>query len=168
MPAGTRLLILVENLTVPFDRRVWMEATSLVEAGFQVSVICPTGGEYTRPFERSEGVSIHRYRAASPTSSHLSYALGIRGDVRRSLALRERVLELRRRLHGAEHAEVAQALNDVGRSLRFLGRLDEAERHLREAVAMWRGLEGETSVIQTPVRSSGMPWALRAASLSSW
>jgi glycosyltransferase involved in cell wall biosynthesis len=50
-----------------------MEATSLVEAGFQVSVICPTGGEYTRPFERLEGVSIHRYRAASPTSSHLSY-----------------------------------------------------------------------------------------------
>ncbi len=70
---GTRLLIIVENLTVPFDRRVWMEATSLVEAGFQVSVICPTGGEFTRAFERLEGVSIYRYRAASPTSSHLSY-----------------------------------------------------------------------------------------------
>jgi glycosyltransferase involved in cell wall biosynthesis len=73
LPARTRLLIIVENLTVPFDRRVWMEATSLVEAGFQVSVICPTGGEYTRPYERLEGVAIYRYRAASPTQSHLSY-----------------------------------------------------------------------------------------------
>jgi len=73
VPSGTRILIIVENLTVPFDRRVWMEATSLTEAGFQVSVICPTGGEYTRAYERLEGVSIYRYRAPSPTQSHLSY-----------------------------------------------------------------------------------------------
>jgi glycosyltransferase involved in cell wall biosynthesis len=73
VPAKTRLLIIVENLTVPFDRRVWMEATSLVEAGFQVSVICPTGGEHTRPYERLEGVSIYRYQSPSPTQSHLSY-----------------------------------------------------------------------------------------------
>lgn len=69
----TRVLIIVENLTVPFDRRVWMEATSLTEAGYQVSVICPTGGEHVRPYERLEGVAIYRYRAPEPTRGHLSY-----------------------------------------------------------------------------------------------
>jgi glycosyltransferase involved in cell wall biosynthesis len=71
--SSTRVLIIVENLTVPFDRRVWMEATSLVEAGFQVSVICPTGGEHVRPFERLEGVSVYRYPAPRATRGHLSY-----------------------------------------------------------------------------------------------
>jgi glycosyltransferase involved in cell wall biosynthesis len=71
--SSTRVLIIVENLTVPFDRRVWMEATSLVEAGFQVAVICPTGGEHVRPFERLEGVSIYRYPSPRATRGHLSY-----------------------------------------------------------------------------------------------
>jgi glycosyltransferase involved in cell wall biosynthesis len=71
--SSTRVLIIVENLTVPFDRRVWMEATSLTEAGFQVSVICPTGGEFTRPYERLEGVAIYRYPAPRATRGHLSY-----------------------------------------------------------------------------------------------
>lgn len=75
MPVGskTRVLIIVENLTIPFDRRVWMEATSLTEAGFQVTVICPTGGEHVRPYERLEGVAIYRYPAPRPTRGHLSY-----------------------------------------------------------------------------------------------
>jgi glycosyltransferase involved in cell wall biosynthesis len=54
-----RVLILVENLPVPFDRRVWMEATTLTAAGYGVSVICPKGtyGWY----EELEGVRIYRY-----------------------------------------------------------------------------------------------------------
>ena len=36
---GRRVLIIVQNLPVPFDRRVWLEATSLTEAGYGVSVI---------------------------------------------------------------------------------------------------------------------------------
>ena len=36
-----KILIIVQNLPVPFDRRVWMEATSLQKEGFVVSVICP-------------------------------------------------------------------------------------------------------------------------------
>ena len=39
--AGRRVLILVQNLPVPFDRRVWMEATTLQRAGYRVSVVCP-------------------------------------------------------------------------------------------------------------------------------
>ena len=36
-----RVLILVQNLSVPFDRRVWLECQSLIEAGFRVAVVCP-------------------------------------------------------------------------------------------------------------------------------
>jgi hypothetical protein len=38
-----RVLFLVENLPSPFDRRVWQEATSLRDAGYLVSITCPTG-----------------------------------------------------------------------------------------------------------------------------
>ena len=56
-----RVLIIVQNLPVPFDRRVWLEATSLAEAGYFVSVICPKAKGYTASFETLEGVEIYRY-----------------------------------------------------------------------------------------------------------
>lgn len=59
-PRAKRILILVENLPVPFDRRVWMEATTLVAAGYGVSVICPQG-DYAERREVRDGVSIYRY-----------------------------------------------------------------------------------------------------------
>lgn len=80
------------------------------------------------------------------TSSHLSYALGVKGEVRRSLALREQVLAARVRLHGEVSAEVAQARNDFGRSLRFLGRTADAEHELRRAVELRRRLEGDRAL----------------------
>ena len=46
--AGRKVLIIVENLPVPFDRRVWLEATTLAGAGAQVSVICPIAKGFTR------------------------------------------------------------------------------------------------------------------------
>jgi glycosyltransferase involved in cell wall biosynthesis len=66
MESAGRVLILVENLSVPFDRRVWLEATTLQRAGYQVSVICPRGKKCdTTPYEEIEGIQIHRY--ALPT-----------------------------------------------------------------------------------------------------
>ncbi|MCP4308014.1 MAG: glycosyltransferase family 4 protein, partial [bacterium] len=56
-----RVLIIVENLPVPFDRRVWQEATALRQAGYGVSVICPQGKGYDRGFETIDGVDIHRH-----------------------------------------------------------------------------------------------------------
>src|SRR5215469_11454222 len=38
-----RVLIIVQNLPVPFDRRVWLECRSLTDAGYQVAVVCPKG-----------------------------------------------------------------------------------------------------------------------------
>ena len=56
-----RVLIIVQNLPVPFDRRVWLEATSLTKAGYVVSVICPKAKGYTASFETLEGIDIYRY-----------------------------------------------------------------------------------------------------------
>ncbi len=70
-----RVLIVVENLPVPLDRRVWLEATTLVAHGYQVSVICPTGRGWTAPYEEIEGVHIYRY--PEPHEAHsgaLAYA----------------------------------------------------------------------------------------------
>ncbi len=63
-----RVLIVVENLPVPFDRRVWAEATTLVQAGYEVSVICPTGKDAEAPYELLEGV--HVYRHPLPVEGH--------------------------------------------------------------------------------------------------
>lgn len=56
-----RVLIIVQNLPVPFDRRVWLEATTLQRAGYDVSVICPRAKGFTASYELLEGVHIHRY-----------------------------------------------------------------------------------------------------------
>ena len=63
-----RVLIVVENLPVPLDRRVWLEATSLTEAGYKVSVICPMGRGWTKAYEEIQGVHIYRY--PEPVEAH--------------------------------------------------------------------------------------------------
>ena len=63
-----RVLIVVENLPVPLDRRVWLEATTLTAHGYEVSVICPTGRGWDKSYEVIEGVHIHRYPA--PPEAH--------------------------------------------------------------------------------------------------
>jgi glycosyltransferase involved in cell wall biosynthesis len=56
-----RVLIVVQNLPVPFDRRVWLEATTLSRNGYGVSVICPKAKGFTAARETLEGVDIYRY-----------------------------------------------------------------------------------------------------------
>jgi glycosyltransferase involved in cell wall biosynthesis len=58
---GKRILFLVENLPSPFDRRVWQEATTLREAGYTVSIVCPTGKGCEKKFEAIDGIDIWRY-----------------------------------------------------------------------------------------------------------
>ena len=60
-----RILILVENLPSPFDRRVWQEATTLRDAGYTVSIICPTGRGYEKKHEAIDGIEIWRYALPS-------------------------------------------------------------------------------------------------------
>lgn len=56
-----RVLIVVQNLPVPFDRRVWLEATTLAQAGYQVSVICPKMKGFNASRETIEDIEIYRY-----------------------------------------------------------------------------------------------------------
>lgn len=56
-----KILIVVENLPVPFDTRVWQEATTLVANGYVVSVVCPKGKGYDKSEEVIEGVHIFRH-----------------------------------------------------------------------------------------------------------
>lgn len=68
-----RVLVIVQNLPVPLDRRVWLECQALVAAGYQVSVICPKGpGDPA--YQELDGVVIHKYRPAPPTTGMLSFA----------------------------------------------------------------------------------------------
>ena len=60
-----KVLIIVQNLPLPFDRRVWLEAKTLTNAGYQVSIICPTGkhGKYQDRYEYLDNIHIYRYPA---------------------------------------------------------------------------------------------------------
>ena len=68
-----RVLILVENLPSPFDRRVWQEATALREAGYTVSIICPTGRGCEARFEAIDGIEIWRYPLPTEGAGALGY-----------------------------------------------------------------------------------------------
>ncbi|XVV39088.1 glycosyltransferase family 4 protein [Streptomyces sp. CA-100214] len=69
-----RALILVENLSVPFDRRVWQECTTLRDAGWTVHVICPRGTKRdTEPEAEIDGVRIHRYPLRAATGGPAGY-----------------------------------------------------------------------------------------------
>src|ERR1700727_88208 len=49
--AGRKVLIIVDELPVQCDRRVWQEAGALRDAGAAVSIICPTGKGYETRYE---------------------------------------------------------------------------------------------------------------------
>ena len=68
-----KILIIVENLPVPFDTRVWKEACALQQAGYQVSVISPRGKGYTQNHEVLDGVHIYRHPAPPEGNSAFGY-----------------------------------------------------------------------------------------------
>ena len=70
-----RVLIIVENLPCPFDRRVWQEARTLVAAGYTVSIICPKGKGYEASRESLEGIEIYRHSLPFEAAGALGYAL---------------------------------------------------------------------------------------------
>jgi GT2 family glycosyltransferase/glycosyltransferase involved in cell wall biosynthesis len=69
----TDVLILVQNLPVPFDRRVWQEALALVGGGYTVHVVCPATREYRRRRETLDGVRIYRYRPGPEARRSAAY-----------------------------------------------------------------------------------------------
>lgn len=73
--SARRVLILVENLPSPFDRRVWQEATTLHANGYGVSIICPTGKGYEKYYEEINGIHIYRYDLPIEAEGAKGYAV---------------------------------------------------------------------------------------------
>ncbi len=72
--ADRKVLIIVENLPVPFDRRVWQEARALKAAGAEVAVVSPTGKGFTETYECLEGIHVYRHPLPVEANSAVGYA----------------------------------------------------------------------------------------------
>jgi glycosyltransferase involved in cell wall biosynthesis len=68
----TRVLIIVQNLPVPFDRRVWLECKALTSAGHQVAVVCPKG-DGDPSHEVIDSVELYKYKPYAPGGSKLDF-----------------------------------------------------------------------------------------------
>ena len=70
-----RILIVIENLPAPFDRRVWQEARALRDAGYQVVILCPQMKGYNAKHELLEGIDIYRHPLPLEARGALGYLL---------------------------------------------------------------------------------------------
>jgi glycosyltransferase involved in cell wall biosynthesis len=68
-----KVLIIVENMPVPLDFRVWKEARSLRDAGYTVTVLCPKGKGVNKAYELQEGVHIYRHPTPDEGNSPAGY-----------------------------------------------------------------------------------------------
>jgi glycosyltransferase involved in cell wall biosynthesis len=69
------VLIVVENLPVPLDRRVWQESCTLRDAGYEVAVVCPRMRGYMAPYECVEGIHIYRHWISEEASGIAGFLL---------------------------------------------------------------------------------------------
>ena len=99
-----KVLIIVENLPVPFDTRVWQEATTLAANGYVVSVICPKGKGYTAEEEILEGVHIFRHDLSEEGNGPVGYLREY------FTALREEI-RLAKKVHGTIGFDVIHGCN---------------------------------------------------------
>lgn len=90
-----KVLIIVENLPVPFDTRVWQEATTLAENGYLVSVICPKGKGYDADYEYLKGVHVYRHDLPAEGNGALGYAREYFCALREELRLAKRIYKER-------------------------------------------------------------------------
>lgn len=65
LPKATRVLIIVRNLPVPFDRRVWLKCQALVAKGYQVAVVCPNGSS-APGYSVLDTAELYKYRPHAP------------------------------------------------------------------------------------------------------
>jgi glycosyltransferase involved in cell wall biosynthesis len=68
----SRILVIVQNLPVPFDRRVWLECQALVSAGHEVAVVCPKG-DGDPSYQVIDTVEIYKYRPYAPGGSKIGF-----------------------------------------------------------------------------------------------
>ena len=104
MSVTRRILIIVQNLPVPFDRRVWLECQALTSVGYRVAVVCPMG-KGDPAYQVIDGVEIYKYRPYAPGGSKLSFVAEYAYSF-----LATAWHAMRARLHGGRF-EVIQACN---------------------------------------------------------
>ena len=95
--------IIIENLPVPIDRRVWQEARTLRDAGYRVSIICPKGSGFQKSRETLEGIEIYRHwlwEASGPLGYLLEYSWALTAQFLLSL-----------RVYARTHFRALQACN---------------------------------------------------------
>lgn len=94
MAAKPAILIIVENLPVPLDRRVWQEACALRDAGYEVAVICPRMRGFTQAEETLEGIHIYRHWISEEAGGFVGflgeYASALWGETRLAWKVRRR------------------------------------------------------------------------------
>lgn len=86
-----KILIIVENLPVPFDTRVWQEATTLAANGYTVSVICPKGKGYTEDEETLQGVHIFRHELPPEGNGPVGYLMEYTSALKEETRLAKKV-----------------------------------------------------------------------------
>ena len=76
-PAGRgtrgRVLMLVQNQSLPLDLRAWAECETLRDRGFEVVGVCPATPEFPEPYAEVDGVEIHRFRLRPGVHGALGY-----------------------------------------------------------------------------------------------
>jgi glycosyltransferase involved in cell wall biosynthesis len=148
---GRRVLIVVENLPVPFDRRVWAEATTLAQHGYTVSVISPKGKGFEADYELLDGVHVYRHDLPPEGNSAggylREYGSALWNELRLALKVRrERGIDV---LHGCNPPDliflVAWAMRPFG--VRYLFDHHDICPELYEAKFDKRGLLWKAMVL---------------------
>lgn len=143
---GRRALIVVENSSVPFDRRVWREANTLRDAGWTVSVISPAAADCGEdaPYELLDGIHLYRYPLRAAAGGPMGFA-------REYAAALAHTWRLMRRVARERGFDVMQVCNPpdfffpFGWYCRWTGRAFVFDHHdlVPESVdERWHGLKG--------------------------
>jgi glycosyltransferase involved in cell wall biosynthesis len=123
-----RALILVEDLPVPFDRRVWSEARTLRDARWRVTVVCPMGEDARRWHERRDGIEIFRYPLPTTAAGLLNHVAEYAVAMPASLVLS--LLAWRGRRFDVVHAcNPPDFFFPIGRLFRALGSAFVFDQH---------------------------------------
>lgn len=71
---NAKILIIVQNQSVPPDPRVLQEARSLRASGYEVTVLCPRRRQAPQGYEMLDGIRIYRHPTPREGSTPLGYA----------------------------------------------------------------------------------------------
>ncbi len=96
---GKHFLLIVENASVPFDKRVWREALALKDEGANISMISPVSGVDNKKYEKIEGIDIFRYKLRFSSGSRFSFVLEYFSAFLSAIILFHKILVKKGKIH---------------------------------------------------------------------